>query len=183
MKTCVFLIGTNCSGKTSLAKALITRLGGAKHATKWLTEVGDSRYCFAGKYSEESRYGGVDGWNETKPLRGVVEHALTTHEVILCEGVKLHNNGANLSNALYAAEQRLVCLLYAPAQVLNERLKSRSGSQVSLAILKDQQACARSLQKWQKMGGINVMHLDTSTMTIDECADTLLAKIKSIAGI
>ena len=101
----------------------------------------------------------------------------------LCEGVKLHNNGANLSNALYAAEQRLVCLLYAPAQVLNERLKSRSGSQVSLAILKDQQACARSLQKWQKMGGINVMHLDTSTMTIDECAETLLAKIKSIAGI
>lgn len=33
MKTCVFLIGTNCSGKTSLAKALIKRLGGVE----WLT--------------------------------------------------------------------------------------------------------------------------------------------------
>ena len=34
MKTCVFLIGTNCSGKTSLAKALITRLGGGKTGDK-----------------------------------------------------------------------------------------------------------------------------------------------------
>lgn len=34
MKTCVFLIGTNCSGKTSLAKALISRLGGGKTGDK-----------------------------------------------------------------------------------------------------------------------------------------------------
>lgn len=183
MKTCVFLIGTNCSGKTSLAKTVINRLGGARYSSKWLTEVGDGRFCFAGKYSEESRYGGVDGWNETKPLRSVVEQALTTHEVIICEGVKLHNNGANLSTALYAAEQRLVCLLYAPAQVLNDRLKARSGAKVTEAILKDQQACARSLKKWQNMGGINVMHLDTSTNTLDECADALLARIKQIAGL
>lgn len=183
MKTCVFLIGTNCSGKTSLAKALITRLGGAIQATKWLTEVGDRRFCFAGKYSEESRYGGVDGWNETKPLRGVVETALQSHEVIVCEGIKLHNNGGNLSNALYVAEQRIVCFLYATAQTINERLKERSGGQVTLAILKDQQACARSLQKWQKMGGIKVLHFDTSKTTIDECAETLLGTIKQLAKI
>lgn len=152
-------------------------------ATKWLTQVADHRFCFAGKYSEESRYGGVDGWNETKPLRGVVEQALKSHEVIICEGVKLHNNGANLSNALYTAERRLVCLLHAPAQVLNERLKQRSGSQVTLAILKDQQACVRSLTRWQNMGGIDVIHFDTSENTIEDCADTLLAKIKQLAEL
>lgn len=183
MKTCVFLIGTNCSGKTSLAKTLIARLGGARTATKWLTETGDSRFCFAGRYSNGSRYGGVDGWNETKPLRQVVETALQSHEVIICEGVKLHNNGANLANALYQADQRVVCLLYAPAQVLNQRLRERSGGYASLAILKDQQACARSLKKWQKMGGVNVMHFDTSITSIDECADALLTVIKSLAKI
>lgn len=176
-KTCVFLIGTNCSGKTTCAKELIRLCGGMTGQNKWLTQVADGRFCFAGKYGD-GRYGGVDSWNETKPLRAVVERALTAHDVIVCEGVKLHNNGGNLSTALFSAERRIVVFLYAPAKVLDARLRARSGSSVTLAILKDQQACARSLKRWAGMGGVKTLAFDTSVVNAAECASRILSEIK-----
>lgn len=176
-KTCVFLIGTNGSGKTTIAKELIRLCGGMTGGNKWLTQVADSRICFAGKYGD-GRYGGVDGWNETKPLRVVVESALTSHDVIFCEGVKLHGTGSNLTTALFSAERRIVVFLYASVKVLDARLRARSGSSATLAILKDQQACARSLKRWAGMGGVKTLAFDTSVVNAEECAGQILSEIK-----
>lgn len=180
-KTCVFIIGTNCSGKSTLVKELIRRFGGVLSSDKWITEVKNGCFCIAGKYTAGSRYGGIDGWGEVKPLQSVVERAFKTHDVIICEGVKLHSVGPALSNALYVANNRLVCFLYAPAEILNQRLNERSGGQISLAILKDQQACARSLNRWAKIGGVSVMHCNTSVMSVEECADALIDRINKLS--
>lgn len=71
-KVCAFIIGTNCTGKTSAVKEVIRMLGGATSADKWLTKVANKEWCFAGKY-DEGKFGGVDRWGETKPLANVVK--------------------------------------------------------------------------------------------------------------
>lgn len=177
MKSCVFLIGTNGSGKTSIAKQLIQLMGGVTQSNKWITRVQNKSYCFAGKYNDTSKYGGVDGWGAVRPLPGVVEEALKDHDCIICEGVKLHSNGPYLCNALFKAERQMVFLLYAPPQVLHDRLIKRSGNGVTKEILKDQQACARSLSKWA-LYGVLTQCIDTSKHSVEECAKIILNKIQ-----
>ena len=63
MKTCVFISGTNCTGKSSLARELIAQCGGIDHTDEWNTYCGDGVTCFGGKYSMERKYGGIDGFN------------------------------------------------------------------------------------------------------------------------
>lgn len=71
-KVCVFITGTNAAGKTTLAKSLIRHYGGIKTSSKQLTVCNNDRVCFAGKYSTDSKYGGVDGLSQTKCLAGIV---------------------------------------------------------------------------------------------------------------
>lgn len=60
MKICVFIIGTNCSGKSTMAKAMMSLLGGVTTTSKYETEVKDGRFVFAGKYIEGSKFAGFD---------------------------------------------------------------------------------------------------------------------------
>ena len=59
MKKCVFITGTNCSGKSSLAWAIITRYGGVDRITNDVSYCKEGIICFAGRYGV-TRYGGVD---------------------------------------------------------------------------------------------------------------------------
>lgn len=89
MKKCVFITGTNCSGKSSLAWAIITRYGGVDRITN---DKGSS--C-------------------TSRLAEVVEEGLKHRDIIICEGSFLDTFGMNLMNALFKAEQQYVISLYA----------------------------------------------------------------------
>jgi len=180
MKTCIFIIGTNCTGKSSLAKAIAEGFGGYRAISRELTVCADQRVCLAGSYSPDKRFGGVDGLNETKGLQQIVHTALVGHECIVCEGIKLHNNGPNLTRAIFTADNRLVVFLYAPAATLHRRLLERnsSGKGVTEAILKDQQACARSLERWRGMG-IPVMWFDTSKTSVEVASTSLINYIKN----
>ena len=174
MKTCVFIIGTNGSGKTTLAKALIARCGGIASATKRLTELKDARFCLAGRYSDESRYGGVDGFG-TGQLEDVVREALATHETIFCEGSYLDTFGLNLLRAIFVADRQLVVCLRADAPVLASRISARSGKRLSRSTLAKQERCLRCVGKWRSVG-VKTIVADTGKVSVDSLATRILAE-------
>lgn len=176
MKTCVFITGTNCTGKTAVAKALIHKFGGIKEATKEHTFCNDTRVCFAGKYTEEGRFGGVDGFNCTRTLAGVVEKGLEMCDVIVCEGMYLHSFGLNLTNAMFKAEKHLVVFLYADGLTIAERINERSGNKIGKAVLPKQRGASSSAKKWQLIG-VPVMAFDTTKYTVEEEAELIHTKI------
>ena len=167
MKTCVFIIGTNSSGKTTLAKALIERFGGIRETTKELTFCNDNRVCFAGKYSNDSRYGGVDAFNCTHVLPGIVKTGLEKSEIVICEGSYLDTFGNNLTNAMFQAQRYLVIMLYAEGAVLHTRLIERSKKGCNPKILTKQRNVLRAANKWHGVG-VPVQCFDTGKLSFDE---------------
>lgn len=170
MKTCIYIIGTNGVGKTTLAKELIKRFGGISEVSNNITYCNDGSICFAGRYNNESKYGGVDALNSTSVLKELVSCALSECDTIICEGSFLCSFGLNLTNAMFAAENPMVVFLYAPVKVLNERLLLRSGNGINKRIIDKQMGCLRSAKKWRSIG-VNVLSYDTSKVDM-----TLIAK-------
>ena len=125
MKTCVFIIGTNAVGKTTLAKELIRRCGGVLREEGRSTVCADGRTVFAGRYAGV-KHGGVDGLNETRCLADMAREAFRQHEVFICEGSYMNTFGINLTNALFTADRHLVVFLYAPIAEIDKRLKTRT---------------------------------------------------------
>ena len=180
MKTCVFITGTNAVGKSSLAKELIRRFGGIKSADKWLTICNDERVCFAGKYIDGKKFGGVDGFNQTKCLESVVRKALTQHDMIFCERMYLHTFGLNLTNAMFAADKHLLCFLYAPVATINDRLLERAQEGLkNAAVWQKQLNCATAAKKWASIG-VPVLSFDTSKTSTAEAAESIIAKLDEI---
>lgn len=184
MKTCVLITGTNCTGKTTLARTLIEQFGGIERATRLVTYCNDGLTAFGGDYSGNSQTGcGIDKFNETKILQTVVKEGLRTREVVICEGVYLHTFGLNLTNAIFEAERQLVVLLYAPIDVIHKRLLARSGRGITnKAIGQKQHGCASSLQKWASIG-VPVMYFDTSKIAISQIAEMVANKISELCGL
>ena len=182
MKTCVFISGTNCTGKSSLARELIAQCGGIDHTDEWNTYCGDGVTCFGGKYSMERKYGGIDGFNQTKCLDQVVWNGLKTCDVVICEGMYLHTFGLNLTNAMFLAERHLLVFLYAPGATIHQRLIDRSGKGITnKAVISKQHNCARAAQKWQSIG-VPVLTFDTSKISVEAEAQLILAKIKELCS-
>lgn len=167
MKTCVFITGTNSVGKTTLAKALIERFGGIREVTKELTYCNDSRICFAGRYSIEARYGGVDIFNCTSILADVVAKGLETCDIVICEGSYLDTFGNNLTNAMFQAKKYLVVFLYADAKVIHERLLNRGKKGCSPQTLPKQRNVLRAAKKWAEIG-VPVLSINTGVVSLDE---------------
>ena len=183
MKTCVFITGTNCTGKSTLARTLIEQYGGIEKATRLVTYCNDGFTAFGGDYSGSSQTGcGIDKFNETKILQTVVQEALKTREVVICEGVYLHTFGLNLTNAIFEAKRQLVVFLYAPIDVIHRRMLARSGRGITnKAIGQKQLGCASSLRKWASIG-VPVMYFDTSKVSIPEVAEQVSNKISELCG-
>lgn len=177
-KVCAFVIGTNCTGKTSAVKEVIRMLGGATTTDKWLTKVANIEWCFAGKY-DEGRFGGVDRWGEIKPLATVVKKGLEQHDIIVCEGIKLHSTGPYLCEALFTAQAQVVFFLYAPNEIIYQRLQERCGGGASKAIFEDQKACVRALRRWAQMG-VKTVAVDTSKASPQEVAEKIIETIKNL---
>ena len=183
MKTCVFITGTNAVGKSSLAKALIARYGGIKSASKTLTVCRNGRVCLAGHYENGRKYGGVDGFNQTKCLESVVREGLSSHDIILCEGMYLHTFGINLTNAAFVADKQLLVFLYCPVQEIHRRLLERSGKGLTNdAVWKKQLNCATAAKKWASIG-VPVLSIDTSQIGTDAAAQMVINKIDELCGV
>ena len=171
MKTVVFITGTNAVGKSTLARTLQARFGGIASADKWLTACRDGRVCFAGKYEDGKKFGGVDGFNQTKCLEDVVR---------LCEGMYLHTFGINLTNAAFAGDSQLVVFLYAPVGEIHRRLLARAGKGLTNdAVWKKQLNCATAARKWAEIG-VPVMSFDTSRVSADIIADEIIKNIPEL---
>lgn len=180
---CVLITGTNSVGKSTLAKNLIARYGGIQEADKRLTLCNDPSVCFAGHYDPQRRYGGVDGFNQTKCLEDVVRDGLRTRKVVICEGMYLHTFGMNLLNAAFAAQKQLVVFLYAPVAVINERLLERSGKGITNeAVWRKQQNTATAAKKWASIG-VPVLSYDTSKVDVDTIAEQVTSKISELCNL
>ena len=183
-KTCVFFTGTNCVGKTFLAKQLIRHFGGIdqERSDKELTVCCNGLVSFAGHYEKNKRFGGVDGFNSTKVLKAVVERALACTDVVICEGNYLHTIGLNLTNAMFVAERHLVVFLYAPAETINERLIRRAGKGITNpVVMSKQRQCCVAANKWQQMG-VSVLAIDTENTPPSAEIDTIINKISELCG-
>lgn len=177
MKTCVFIAGTNCVGKTTLAKYIIKKCGGVKKIQNNITYLFDNRVSLAGSYKDESKYGGVDCLSSTKILKDIVQEALLHSEVIICEGSFLHTFGLNLTNAMFQAKNFLYIFLYCPVEVINYRLKNRSSTKINKKIIQKQKQTAISARKFQKIG-VDVISFDTSKIKTEKIAETIFLKLK-----
>lgn len=179
MKTCVFITGTNSVGKTTLAKALIERFGGIRETTKDLTFCNDSQVCFAGRYKDESRFGGVDVFNCTRVLSDVVEKGLESCDIVICEGMYLHTFGLNLTNAMFKAQKHLVVFLYAGGVILNSRLLQRGKKGLSERTLPTQKCACQSIKKWIEIG-VPVLCYNTGECELETEIEEVYNKIFSL---
>ena len=180
-KTCVFINGTNGTGKSSLVREIIRACGGIDHTDEWNTYCTDGVTCFGGKYSKESKYGGIDGLNQTRCLDKVVGNGLKSCVVVICEGMNLDTFGLNLTNAMFLAERHLLVFLYAPVATIHQRLKDRSGKGITNKVISKQHNCARAAQKWQSIG-VPVLAIDTSKISVEAEVKMILSEIKELCG-
>ena len=186
MKTCVFILGTNCVGKTTLARAIIARFGGVALYEDSVTCCRDCGVCLAGRYREGGKFGGVDGLKSksgssgTSMLANAVEHALRKGDTVFCEGSYMNTFGLNLTNAMFKAERHLVVGLYADAQTIASRLETRSGGLkkgFGLTLNKQRQMLSAA-RKWQSVG-IRVMLFDTGRVPVTD----VLNKVVGVLGL
>lgn len=184
MKTCIFITGTNCVGKTSLAKAIIEKHGGIRELQNNVTYLNDGGVCLAGKYTDKGRYGGVDWLSNTRVLASVVEEGLKKADTIICEGSYLDTLGTNLLQAMFKAEKHLVVSLYADRKTIYQRLLQRSngirdnGKRNWERIWRKQTHCMESAKRWQSIG-VPVLQFNTAETTIDEEIEKIINYIKS----
>lgn len=184
-KTCVFICGTNCTGKTTVAKALQQRFGGIRTHTKDTTYCNDHRACFAGRYSEDRKHGGVDILNRTDTLAGIVKNGLQTADVIFCEGSYLDTFGQNLLNAIFSAENQLYVFLYCPTAVLVQREwsrlndKHRGGdrTEVVARMANKQQRVLRAAKKYASIG-VPVISFNSAETSTEEIVETILKRLE-----
>lgn len=190
MKTVVLITGTNASGKSSLAKAVMERMGGVDRTEGDVTYT-RGNVAFAGRY--DTRYGGVDsitnekGSSCTSALAGVVEQALRKADTVFCEGMYLNNFGLNLSNALFKGERALVVSLWAAPTVIYERVCARSngkygnGKRAWETIMNKQRQAMVAARKWQSIG-VPVLQVNTGEVGPEAIADAVLKKVDEICG-
>ncbi len=180
-KTCIFIIGTNGTGKTTLAKRIIESVGGGiLSTTKEYTLLNNPKMAFVGSYDAAKKYGGVDGLNKTRVLRGIVEKLHASRPVVFCEGFFLNTFGDNLQNAMWVADNRYVVFLYASPAVINNRLYERSGRAVNESILTNQKAAFASALRWKKVG-VKVVPINTGECTIEQ--ELQIVKEKILNGL
>lgn len=178
MKTCVFITGTNCVGKTTIAKKLQEYFGGIRETTKDTTYCNDSRACFAGIYRDGLKHGGVDALNQTKSLAGIVQRGLQTCDVVFCEGSYLDTFGQNLLNAIFAGQAQLYVYLHCNSTTLAKRNAQRANNQTIMGgvlgrMINRQNRTFLAAQKYASIG-VPLMSFDTDKTTPDEIVRTIL---------
>lgn len=182
MKTCVFITGTNCVGKTTVAKRLQERFGGLRNNTKDTTYCNDSRVCFAGIYKNGIKHGGVDVLNETRSLADIVRRGMQTCDVVFCEGSYLDTFGQNLLNAILVGDSQLYVYLYCNINTLAKRNAQRADNQQVMGgvLRRMQNRQKRTFLAAKKYAaiGVPVLSFDTDQTSPEEIAETIINHLR-----
>lgn len=184
-KTVVFICGTNCSGKTTITKALQQHFGGIAKTSADTTYCNDSRVAFAGRYRPDGKYGGVDTLNRTDTLAGIVKNAFQTADIVFCEGSFLDTFGQNLCNAIFAGQRCLYVFLYCNREELTRRNWARlsdtnRGGQRNGVIdrmMNKQRRVLSSAKKFASIG-VPVMSIDSAIVATDEVVELILKHLE-----
>ena len=164
------IIGTNATGKSSLARELINRSGGIAFVANKTTYCNDGRTSVIGDYSKHKNIEGVDAFGETKCLSTLVQQS--EREIVVFEGLKCGTFGLSIQKALFQnGGGQIVVFLYASAQTINKRLLERTGFGIrSKAVLAQQKANLRAAIKYKEIG-VKVVSFDTDIFSTSEIAD------------
>ena len=178
-KTFVLIVGTNCTGKSTVVRKLITRFGGASKMENNITYLNDRRVAVIGYYGNAT-YSGIDRLNKTSSLPDIIRQAFLTSDVVVGEGLIVGTFGINPLNAFFTAEKQLCLYLYADKKTLSHRLFQRAdyqniggGKQVMIR----QQRILNAVKKYSAIG-IPVLSIDTSTYSADIIVDLIFQKLK-----
>ena len=179
-KTVVLIVGTNCTGKSTVVRKLITRFGGVLKEESNITYLNDRRISVIGAYGGNRTYSGIDRLSNTSLLQQIVRQALTNSDIVIGEGLIVGTFGINPLNAFFAAENQLCVFLYADKSTLSERLFQRAGYQNNgggLKIMTRQRRILNAVKKYSAIG-IPVLPIDTSTTSADIIVDLIIQKLK-----
>lgn len=184
MKTAIFIVGTNGTGKTTLMRNIIRRLGGIERFEDNITYLKNPQYAALGKYDSDSKTNvGVDWIKNTRSLTNLIKLAHSKGvDTVLAEGSMLHTFGINITNAVFAAPNRLWVLLFADTATLAERIKKRSGVALSPKSIDKQRFLAKNFEKMKRIGVPSVA-IDTSKHDTDEIAQYILNYCEDVEGI
>lgn len=169
----IIIMGTNCTGKTTLAKAIIEMFGGIDRTERNITYLKSKTPTIGlvGKY-DGVKYGGVDGLGCTSTLQSIMSNILSDCDVAIAEGVKLGRFGLNIQRALFCAKTPIVICLYAPMQTIAERLAARSCGKITKQIAQDNKGIIRTASKYRDIG-VRTLFFDTSKITTKEIVEQL----------
>lgn len=175
----IYITGTNCTGKTTVAKLLIEYYGGVKSTSREITVCNAEDVCFIGRYEPDKKICGVDCLGNTKELEQIFHDASKRYRLIYAEGAYLHTFGNNLTRAIFQCDQQYVFYLYSTNRDIIARQRIRTpGKKVNyVAMLAKQKAAMRSAVKW-KDAGATVWAFNSSLMSPTEIVNQIIARVK-----
>ena len=182
MKACVFIIGTNGTGKSTLAKAIIELCGGIDNdnTTKEITYCKKGKVSLAGSY--QKKFCGLDSLGQTKILATLCEQALNKSDVFISEGCRMNTLGMSMTNAMFKADVYLVVSLYTDMLTIYNRLQDRTGSDKKRDYKQIQALQRQSMKvakKWQSIG-VNVVQYNSAEHTPSEEANMVLNELNKL---
>lgn len=185
MKACVFIIGTNGVGKSTLAKAIIELCGGIDNdkTTKEITYCNNGKVSLAGNYHK--KFCGLDSLGQTKILATLCEQALAKSDVFISEGCRMNTLGMSMTNAMFKADAYLVVSLYTDMLTIYNRLQERTGSEKKRDYKQIQALQRQSMKvakKWQSIG-VHVVQLNSSGHTPTEEAGMVLNELNKLGVV
>ena len=184
MKTAIFFVGTNGTGKSTLMRNIISRLGGIQRFEDNITYLNDPKFAVLGKYDGGSKANvGVDWIKNTRSLAGLIKIAHGNGvDIVLAEGCMLHTFGINITNAVFAAPRRLWVLLYADVNTLRQRIRERSNAPLSDKTIDKQYSLAKNFGKMKKIG-VDAVAINTAKHSTNEIAEWLLNYCDNVDGL
>lgn len=173
------IIGTNGVGKSTLARELMSALGGIEKYENQISYLADQESYFLGKY-KGVKLGGVDYINKTRELANIAKKGLETHSNCFLEGRYINTFSQSLCNILFQFDKQLVVLLYLSEKMIRNRIIQRTGefSGNMPYILKAQQLAMRAAVKYKAIG-VPVLCVDTENASAKEIANKILTYIKN----
>lgn len=154
MRSCIFIMGTNCTGKSTLAREIIKREGNISRVSKLCTYTNNGRVAFGGSYASESSCGvGVDRLGKTSCLiDAICEAEKFGFDTFVAEGCIIGTFGMNITNALLLADNPTIVFLHANPETIKRRLYERSGSKLTRKIMDKQKSIINAVLKYKEIG-------------------------------
>ncbi|MCL1933267.1 MAG: hypothetical protein FWF53_05615 [Candidatus Azobacteroides sp.] len=158
----IYIFGCCCVGKTTLARFIIERNGGAVDFRESFT-ITKTGVVLAGKYSGV-KYGGFDYIKKFKKPQ-------FDFRTVIYEGALIGR--INSEKGDYIIENDGICVyMFASIKTIEKRLKQRSNTGVTNHIIKDFKGAYTTAKKY-KEAGLRVITLNTDELTTEQCYDKI----------